>query len=455
MRYHDKLTMWMILGLVATVCLGQLGCAAPTPVPTLSPAAATSAPTAMLSATPIPPTTTATATALPTDTPRPTASATRTCTATPLPSATPWPTTTLAPSATATLAQPTAAQPAATQPPASNASAGEVAAKPKGSPLTYALEFPPVGPASAPPSVNGGTNPLTGQPVADPGLVQRRALLVRYGNDRAARPHAGISQADVVFEELMDAWWITRLTAVFLQNEPDKVGPIRSARPVLLEVLPATDGALVYSGASIGVTQLLADGGYNLIDETRDGDIFFRGTDRKSPHNLYTSIPAARQRLRERGWERASALRGWTFAADAPAGASAASVDIPYPPTSVVRWTYDAAAGVYRRWVQGAAYVDQLSGVQVGSENVVVLYAKHWETDIVEDSRGATAIGIALKGGGRVQVIRDGRVIEGYWWRAEPDMLFQFIDSNGNHIPLKPGHTWVQLVPTSYQLDIR
>jgi hypothetical protein len=327
--------------------------------------------------------------------------------------------------------------------------------RPKGSSLAYEPEFPSVSPASAPPVYDSSVNPLTGLPVANPATVQRRALLVRYGNDRQARPHSGVAQAEVMMEEMMDAWWITRLTGVFLEQEPPKVGPLRSARPFVLDAMSAFDGVLVYSGASIGMTQLLAAGGYHLVNETQDGDLFYRGTDRPAPHNLYTGIPAVRQRIQARGWERASVLRGFTFAADPPAGASATRVDIPYPHTSVVRWTWDADAGVYRRWVQDAAYTDLNTGEQVGCENVIVIYAKHWETDIVEDTLGSTAIGIALRGGGRAQILRDGRVIEGTWWRAETGMLFQFIDASGNHIPLKPGQSWIEFVPTTYEVGIR
>jgi hypothetical protein len=125
-------------------------------------------------------------------------------------------------------AQALAVAPAASKP---------VVARPRGKPLAYELQFPSVSPVGDPPGYDGHTNPLSGVRVENPGLIQRRPLLVRYGNDRAARPHAGISQAELVMEDVMDAWWITRLTAVFLQGEPTKVGPLRSARPVNVEVL--------------------------------------------------------------------------------------------------------------------------------------------------------------------------------------------------------------------------
>ena len=118
-------------------------------------------------------------------------------------------------------------------------------------------------------------------------------------------------------------------------------------------------------------------------------------------------------------------------------------------------WSYDSGAGVYRRWVKGFAYTDLLTGQQVGAQNVVVLYARHWASDIVEDSRGSTSIGIALKGGERVQIFRDGRVIEGWWWRRDANRLWQFIDKDGNRIPLKPGRTWIQVVPTSYRVGVQ
>ena len=416
-----------------------------TPKPTFtSVALARAVPTSTAVQTKGLPISTQTLTAMPSDTPKPTLE----------PSATP----TASPSATPTqeptvVIQKPTAKPATVAAPAAS-SAGAMAAKPKGSSLAYQPEFPAVAPAGEPPTFDAHTNPLSGQHVDDPAKLQRRPILVRYGNDHAARPPAGVSDAEVVMEDLMDAWWITRLTAVYLQNEPQQVGPIRSARPFNIEVLPAFDGVLVFSGASIGVNQLLAQHNFGLIHEGYQGDLFYRGKDRKAPHNLYVGIPTVRQRMQALGWERPAALRGFSFSSECPARQPAARIDIPYPRSSTVAWTWGAGAGVYRRWVQGDPYTDLLTGQQVGCENVIVIYAKHWESDIVEDSRGATSIGIALLGGERVQIFRDGQVIEGTWWRKDANRLFQFIDDKGADIPLKPGHSWIQFVPTTYQLGI-
>jgi len=445
-------TRWILaVCILGLALLGLVACQqepeqalAPTATKTLRPTYTPLQPTAtpvLPTATKFRPTVTKTATTAPTETPEPTEEPT----ATPEPpTATPVPPT----------PEPKPEQAAAAEEPAVKASSGQVAAQPKGSPLTYEPEFPGPAPASEPPSHDDHTNPLSGVHVDDANAINRRPVMVRYGNDSAARPHSGISQAEVVFEDVMDAWWITRITAVYLQHQPEQAGPLRSARPVNVELLPAFDGVLVFSGASIGVTQLLAQQPFDLIHEGSNGDLFYRGSDRPAPHNLYTSVSSVRERMGVLGWERDVDLRGFAFSADAPAGESVSRIDIPYPKTSTVAWTWDGGAGVYRRWVKGAPYTEHLTGEQVGCANVVVLYAKHWESDIVEDSRGSTSIGIALRGSERVQIFRDGRVIEGSWYRSESNKLFQFVDGNGNHIPLKPGNTWIQLVPTSYSLGV-
>jgi hypothetical protein len=412
---------WVLLVLALALPLVACGRDEPTPVaqiPTLVP----------------------TFTPLPTATPRPAATATSAATATP--------TATVTPVATAVTGQ---ALPASENP----GSAQNANERPFGSSVVFEPEFPSVSPAGAPPAFDALTNPLSGERVDDRGLLSRRPILVRYGNDRAARPHAGISQAELVMEDLMEAWWITRLTAVFLQEEPERVGPVRSARPVNIEMTPAFDGVFAFSGASNGVWGLLNASGLDLIYDGRDGDLFYRSSSKSAPHNLYTSIVDIRERLAQRGIERPVTLRGFAFSEEPPAGgAPAGRVDVPLPPSSVVAWTWDPEAGAYRRWVQGQAYTDETTGEQIACENVIVIYARHWQTNIVEDVNGATAIGIALRGGQRAQIFRDGLLYEGYWWRQEQEMLFQFIDAAGNPLPLKPGHSWIQFVPTTYEMGI-
>jgi len=53
-----------------------------------------------------------------------------------------------------------------------------------------------------------------------------------------------------------------------------------------------------------------------------------------------------------------------------------------------------------------------------------------------------------------VQVFRDGVKIEGAWRQPGEGELIQFFDQDGDPLPLKPGQTWIEMVPLDYQLEI-
>ena len=300
-------------------------------------------------------------------------------------------------------------------------------------------------------------NPLTGLRVDSAARLQRRPILVRYGNDEGGWPLAGLAQAEIIFEDLMEGQWITRLTAVFLAQDPEAIGPLRSARPTNLQIVPQFDGVFVFSGASIGVNELLAKATFPQINEGTAGNGFYRVANKAAPYNLYGSIPATRKYMGEKGLEKPVTLKGFVFSPEgsaAPAGAAATQIHIPYPVSSVVDYVYDKASGRYLRSVQNRPYVDELTGKQLGVANVIVQVVEHQTTTIVEDSLGSLALNLVTTGTGRVLIFRDGVVIEGAWRRAQITDFPEYLDAQGKPIPLKPGPSWVQFVPPSYKIEV-
>jgi hypothetical protein len=99
-----------------------------------------------------------------------------------------------------------------------------------------------------------GVNPLTGE-LAGAAQVNRMPIAAKISNyPYSVRPQSGLSLADVVFEHLAEAG-LTRFTAVFLQNEAEAIGSIRSARYIDTEIAPMFGAMLVTSGSSLGTMQ--------------------------------------------------------------------------------------------------------------------------------------------------------------------------------------------------------
>jgi len=297
-------------------------------------------------------------------------------------------------------------------------------------------------------------NPLTGLSVEDPAVLNRRPLAVRVGNDPVVRPQDGLGFADVVIEEVMDGWSVTRFTAIFYGEEAERIRPVRSARLSSLSIVPQYDAASVHSGASDHIRWLISQADFVDLDE------FFHPTPYRylSGYDwrgrLYTTTSLVHQYLEAKGWERSQPIDGYLFDRTPPEGEPATSVHIPYPSSSIVDWIYDADSGLYLREVAGRPHTEGLTGEQLAAANVIVLYAEHRRTDIVEDVNGATAIDIVVSGEGRAQVFRDGVVQDVRWRQDAPGELIRYYDARGDEVPLKPGKTWIQLVPTDYEVIV-
>ena len=304
------------------------------------------------------------------------------------------------------------------------------------------------------PTIDPNISPLTGLRASDLSLLHRRVLAARIGNDPQIRPQEGLGQADIVYEEIMEGWTLTRFTALFLDANVERIRPLRSARLVSLSIAPQYDAALVHTGASDTIRWLISQASFVDLDQYFHPEPYsiLAGYDWRG--RMYTSVERIHECLRNKGWESDALIKGYSFDPTVPVGASASSIHIPYPAQCIVDWNYDPSTGRYLRMVQEKAHLDGLTQEQIAAENVIIFCAEHKKTDIVEDSLGSTAIDIVITGSGRAQVCRDGVVIEGRWVQNFPDELIQYYDASGTLIPLRPGKTWIQFVPVDYDVTI-
>lgn len=301
----------------------------------------------------------------------------------------------------------------------------------------------------------GETNPLTGLALS-PEQRNRRPLIVCINNDYAARPQYGTSQADVVYEYLMEGYGITRFSGVFYGSGSSQIGPVRSARLINLSLGTLYDAGTVCSGASDAVRFALKnDVSFPYLDIDLDDPSNNRytvsiGSDYRT--RLRTATESMRRWLADWGVERAPGLRGFTFGDLPGGGAPASEISIPYPSAtgSQVAYRYDASSGRYLRFLGGAPHLDGNTGSQLALDNAIVQYVPHETTAIVEDSLGSLSIRLNLFGSGRALIFRNGLGYEGTWQSNSGGDVPRFYDGKGREIPLKPGRSWISVVPLTY-----
>jgi hypothetical protein len=310
------------------------------------------------------------------------------------------------------------------------------------------------------PTIAGDVWPLTGLPVSDLALLKRPPFAVKISNSPVVRPQSGLQLADVVFEHLAEGG-ITRYTAIFHSQESERIGSVRSARLIDLEIPAMFQCLLVYSGASAEVTRMIQESDFaaRSLSDWFGAPVFYRVpiTGLAYEHTLFTDTKIVWDLAQRRGWYGDFGFRGMRFDPNPPAGGRpATSIFIPYSRTySDVTWTYDASRGEFLHSILGVAHKDRLTDIQVGADNVVLVYVNHVETLIVEDELGSRSIQIQLWGEGKATVFRDGKAWDVTWKRANrPDPL-TLIGSDGQLFPLKPGNTWFNTVPLDMTVTVK
>jgi len=330
-----------------------------------------------------------------------------------------------------------------------------------------AAAVPTVEPTLAPDAPCKDCWPLSGKPLKL-GSADKRALLVKIDNVPLARPHYGLTQADMVFEILVEGF-ATRLAVVFHSQDPQTIGNIRSARLADRSLTPMVRGALVYSGTSGYEMPLIqgdaANGKYvDLSADYTSG--YYRVTFRPSPYNMFTSATAMRQAIAAHGADTPQQIPSWGFLAatdHAPTiagmvGAVAATeLTIPYrEDISLVKYQYDPQTKTYARFQNNAGKavrdIDGVNNQPIAAANIAIIHTEIWEVPQIVDAAGSYAHDMRLTGTGSATIFRDGLRQDATWTRGSDTEPFVFKNSAGEKIFFSQGQTWVHVVPNNWDI---
>ncbi|KPU27950.1 hypothetical protein TR13x_00950 [Caloranaerobacter sp. TR13] len=282
--------------------------------------------------------------------------------------------------------------------------------------------------------------------------VLRRPVAVMYDNHPRARWQSGISQAEIVYEFLVEGKY-TRYMALFLLNEPELIGPVRSARPYFITTLLEYDPVYVRCGGSEAAKADVKKLKIADIDAlTSSKRVFWRynKTGKRKPHNLYTSMEVIRRTQKERKYRFKGNFEAFEFNKEDINldGIQANTVKIEYFDNNTTKYVYDEENRVYKRYKDGKLHVDELDKAIVTAKNIIIQRAK---TKVI-DSYGR--LDIELVGKGKGIYITNGKAIDIIWEKKTRGSKTLYFDLSGNRIKLNPGNTWIQVVKPNTRVTI-
>ncbi len=299
---------------------------------------------------------------------------------------------------------------------------------------------------------NGGDRPapvvcpLTGQRKGS--VPNRPALAVKVENVPSVRPQIGLSFADIIYEEPVEAG-ITRFIVIYQCRDAERIEPIRSARtsdPAILRQYGHP--VFAYSGAVPQVVSAVRAARLIDVNFERQQSAYERDPARPAPHNLFSSTQTL--------YEAADTSEGapqpvFDYSSARPKGQKTREVHLPFSPYSDVYWRWSQGQKAWLRWHGEVAHTYS-DGSQVKAKNVVVQVVRLRDSGIT-DANGVPSPEVVSTGRGVAYVFRNGRRIKGTWERDGLKEITVFRDANGDEISLAPGNTWVELLPNTIAIE--
>lgn len=272
---------------------------------------------------------------------------------------------------------------------------------------------------------------LTGQEVSRE-ESNRPILGVIIENSEEARPQTGLDSAGIVFETVTEGG-ITRYLALFQENMPDQVGPIRSVRPYFVDWLMGFDTSIAHVGGSEEALQLINDRKAKSINEFFNGDLFFRTNDREAPHNVYAKTKVLTDKQEEDGHKKSVAV-DFMRTEDVPnVTPTATNISINFSfDIFAVTFAYDKATNRYARSLASKPHLDAATNKQITVKNLVVL-------KMVGE--------INALGEGAGVLYKDGVSQEIKWRQNDFNTRLELLDGAGNPVALNRGDTWISVIP--------
>ncbi len=284
-------------------------------------------------------------------------------------------------------------------------------------------------------------SPLTGAQVDNEAATQRAVTAVMIENSPDARPQSGLKESGVVFEAIAEGG-ITRFLALYQNEQPELIGPVRSLRMYYVDWLAPFNASVAHVGGSYNALQEVRNGSYRDIDQFFNAGSYWRASDRWAPHNVYTNFERLNALNTAKGYT-TSSFTGFTRG-DSDKTAAPTARDISVHISSSLynsHYKYNTDSNLYDRSQGGAPHTDREKG-QISPRVVIVMEVQ--QHTVMEDGWREE---IKAIGSGVAHIFQDGTVTKATWTKQAKESQLTFTDETGKTIPLARGQTWLTAVP--------
>ena len=286
--------------------------------------------------------------------------------------------------------------------------------------------------------------PLTHEERDNEDQAKKKIFAVMLDNHDDARPQAQISKADIIYEYRVEGEF-TRYMALFQSNFPENVGPVRSARPYFVQTAKEYNAIYAHWGGSVaGLEEVKKRNVVDLDGIALEGIVFHRNKNvgKRAPHNGYISLPELENYLVEKGVDvndNTASLNFYDKEANIE-GLDVGEITLNFNNRYKTNFIYDEATGKYKYIRQGQPVIDEATGQEFDTDNLVVLFQK----GVVAGPKGT--LKMANIGTGTGLLLQKGKLTPITWEKANEDARTILKYPDETEVKFYPGRTFFSIV---------
>lgn len=282
-----------------------------------------------------------------------------------------------------------------------------------------------------------------------------RPYAVMINNNHVAWPHAGLQDAYITYEIIVEGG-ITRLMALFKDQETAKIGSVRSSRHYFLDYALENDAIYTHFGWSPKAESDISALGVNNINGLVD-NAFWRDTtlDVAYEHTAFTNMEKMVDVAKKKGFIRKTnkdLLLNYSIdeinLEEKENSQIANSVYIKYSNYHNTSYEYDNTNKVYKRTMSGVKHVDAITKKQYTVKNIIVAKVKN----TIMDSYGRQDL--KNIGSGEGYFITNGYAVPITWSKSSRNSQTIYKYLNGEEIVVNDGNTYIQIQPIDQTLTV-
>ena len=306
-----------------------------------------------------------------------------------------------------------------------------------------------------------------------------RPIAFMIDNHINAMPQAGLEQADIVYEIIVEGGE-TRLMIVMKNKKLDQIGPLRSARHYFLDYALENDAIYVHYGqspqAKSDISKLsIAD--INGINESTKN--FWRVSSRYAPHNAVTSTERINAIIKRENYRTTSSKgnvlnyvgdefdlpdikeetsqkntnknevaneTGEENQTEAKVTNIANTVIIPYSSFNTVKYTYNKETKTYTRYSRDKKQTDWNTGKTVTTKNIIITKCKNTTLNDGSGKGRQTLDGYYITNGKYIPITCE---------KTSRSSKTIYRDLDGNEIKVNDGKTFIQICPINSDITFK